>query len=108
MMQRYAQLKNELAKIQNELAEIEAALKAEVLESGEIAGFGFRAYMKPGRKSINHQKAARENGAWESLIEKHSKTKVTVSWAKITQEMGIKNLDDYTNQGNPVFVVEPV
>jgi hypothetical protein len=108
MLDRYARLKSELAEIQNELEEIEAQLRLQVETSGEVAGFGFRAYMKPGRKSTNHEAAAHENGAWDSLIEKHSKTKVTVSWAKVTAEMGLKNLSEYTTEGQPAFVVESI
>lgn len=108
MLQRYAQLRSELAEIQNELSEIESELKQRAEETGEIAGFGFRAYFKPGRKSTNHEAAAKAHGVWDDLIEKHSKTKVTVSWAAITKEMGVKNLDEYTTQSDPVFVVESI
>lgn len=106
MLQRYAQLKNELERIQHEIAEIEDNLRQQVDKTGEIAGFGFRAYFKPGRKSTDHEAAARANGVWDDLIEKHSRAKVTISWAKITKEMGIVSLDEYTTQGEPVFVVE--
>lgn len=108
MLERYAQLKNELAEIQNELAEIESELRQTVDETGEMAGFGFRAYYKPGRKSTNHEAAAKANGAWPELIEKHTVVKPSISWAKITKEMGIKTLDEFTAQGDPVFVIEEI
>ena len=106
MLDRYAQLKNELAEIQNEIAQIEAALQQQVETSGEVAGFGFRAYMKPGRKSTNHEAAALAHGVWPELVEAHSTTKTTVAWAKVTKEMGLKNLSEYTTESAPVFVVE--
>ena len=108
MLGRYAQLKNELAEIQNEIAQIEAQLRQQVETSGEVAGFGFRAYMKQGRKSTNHEDAAKANGAWDDLIEKFSTTKTTVQWAKVTKEMGLKDLDAFTTQADPVFVVEAI
>lgn len=108
MLDRYAQLKNELAEIQNELAEIEAQLRRQVEASGEMAGFGFRAYMKPGRKSTNHEAAANAHGVWPELVEKFSTTKTTVQWAKVTKEMGLKNLDEFTTEGEPSFVVEAI
>lgn len=108
MLDRYAQLKNELAEIQNELAEIEATLKAQVEQSGEVAGFGYRAYMKPGRKATNHEKAVRDNNAPEELITKWTTIpEPSIQWAKITKEMKIK-LDDYTTVGKPSFVVEAI
>lgn len=108
MLNRYAQLKNELAEIQNEIAQIEAALRQQVETSGEVAGFGFRAYMKPGRKFTDHEAAAKSAGAWPELIEKFSTTKTTVQWAKVTKEMGLKNLDEYTTENAPAFVVEAI
>lgn len=107
MLDRYAQLKNELAEIQNEIAEIEAALKAQVEDSGEVAGFGYRAYMKPGRKTVKHEAAAKAGGVWPELVEKYSTTKTTVKWAAITKELGL-NLSEYTTVGKPSFVIESI
>jgi len=106
MLERYAQLKNELAEIQNELTEIESKLRQTVDETGEVAGFGFRAHYKPGRKSTNHEAAAKARGAWPELIEKHTVVRSSISWAKITKEMGLRDLDEFTVQGEPVFVIE--
>lgn len=108
MLGRYAQLKKELAEIQNEIAQIENALHEMVQTTGEMAGFGFRAYMKPGRKSTDHEAAALAYGVWPDLVEKFSTTKVTVQWAKVTKEMGLKNLDEYTTESAPTFVVEAI
>lgn len=107
-LKRYAQLKNELAEIQNELALIEKELAQHVKESGEVAGFGYRAYMKAGRKVYQHEKAAKDNNAPEELIKKYTTIPdPSIQWAKVTKEMKL-NLSAYTTTGSPVFVVEAI
>lgn len=108
MLDRYAQLRSELAEIQNEIAQIETALREQVEASGEVAGFGFRAYLKPGRKSTDHEAAANAHGVWPELVEKFSTVKTTVQWAKVTKEMGLKTLDEFTTESAPAFVVEAI
>lgn len=119
-LDRYAQLKIELSEIKNEIAQVEAELREQVGKSGEVAGFGFRAYLKPGRKSIDHQ-AAVDAAILEynrhkmhslaneaiALVEKYSTVKTTVQWAKVTKEMGLK-LDKFTTEGATEFVIEAI
>ena len=120
MLNRYAQLKSELAEIQNEMAQIEAALRQQVESSGEVAEYGFRAYLKPGRKSTDHQAAVDATMAEYNrhqmhslaseaiaLVEKYSTVKTTVQWAKVTKEMGLR-LNEFTTESAPVFVVEAI
>ena len=57
MMKRYAEIKAQIALLRDEMLTIESELLLQVEKTGEIAGHGFRAYMKPGRKSIKHQAA---------------------------------------------------
>jgi hypothetical protein len=119
MLERYAELKQRQATIAAELAEIETAL-AERAKSGPVAAGGWIAHWKPGRKSTNHEAAAKAefeeynryelhtlSDALRGIQEKHSTTKTTVAWAKVTAEAKI-DVVPFTVEGAPVFVVEEV
>lgn len=121
MLDRYAQLKSELAEIQNEISQIEADLRDQVETSGEVAGFGFRAYMKPGRKSTDHEAAIKalfeeynQHGMHgmavqlSRVVDKYSTTKTTVQWAKVTKDAKVKNLSEFITESAPTFVVEAI
>jgi hypothetical protein len=104
-LERYAQLKNELAEIQNELALIEQELAHKVKSNGEIVAGGWRAYMKPGRKTTDHEAAARAADVPNVVIEKYTTVKTSVEWAQVTKAAGCPTAE-FTTQGDPVFVVE--
>jgi hypothetical protein len=120
-LKRYAELKAQADAIRQEMAGIEADLQTAVTETGsQLAGYGWCAYLKPGRKSIDHEAAVQakieeydEHGmhslahGLDELIEQMSTTKVTVKWAEVTKRAAI-NTEPFTKEGEPVFVVEPV
>ncbi len=120
MLQRYAELKAWQNAIAAELAEIEAQLRQTVDETGEVAGFGYRAYYKPGHKSTDHEAAV---NAILSDYDKHemhslanhlreiqdefSATKVTVAWAKVTKKAKI-DVTPFTVDGPPSFEIDKI
>lgn len=104
-LKRYAELQDKLVDIRNEITTIEEEIRGVVDKSGPVAGYGYIAKFKPGRKSTNHELAATENSAPRDLVDKFSTTRVTVQWAKITKEMGI-DLEPYTSAGDSTFVIE--
>ena len=120
MLDRYNDIQAAIATLQAEAAGIEAALREQVEASGTVAGHGWIAHMKRGRKSTDHEAAVK--AAFETYDEhqmhmaamtlhdlKHTytTTKVTTAWAQVTKAAGL-DLEPYTTQAPPVFVVEPV
>ena len=117
-LDRYNDIQEMIAFLQAEAADIEAALREQVEETGTVAGYGWIATMKPGRKSTDHEAAVKaafeeytEHG-YHSLgdklreaQERHTTTKVTVAWAQVTKAAAL-DLEPHTTQGKPVFVVE--
>ena len=88
------------------LAELEAAVPP-----GDTVTFaGFKAQWKPGRKTTDHESVAQDMAVDAAIIEKHTAVKTTVAWAKVTKEarIGQAVLDQYTIEGPPSFVVEPI
>ena len=104
MLKRYAEIKLKITELQNELTDIESELQGDVEKSGEMSGHGYRAFMKPGRKSTDHQTAAKASGDWAHLAETYSTTKTTVRWAAVTKAMGI-DLAPYTSVSPATFTV---
>jgi len=105
-IERYAQLAGELAEIENEMTQIEMALRTEVNSTGEVMyGGGYVAYMKHGRNSTDHEAAAKSANVPASIIQKYSTVKTIVAWAKVTKEAKV-NIEPFTVQGDPVFVIE--
>lgn len=131
MLGRYAELKKQLHEIQvqaalqsapilNELASIESELHDKVKLTGTIASHGYIAKLKPGRKSTDHEGAVKSAfdeyskygmhslaSNLHDIQEKHSTTKVSVAWAKVTKEAKIET-DPFTVESDPVFVIEEV
>lgn len=133
LLARYNDIQQAIAALQAEADEIENALCKQVEETGTIAGYGWIATMKPGRKATDHEAAAVGQivpDLFEALWEKHTvatvKTPLTThsleslieifgddlvgtstAWAKITKD-GKCNLERHTTQAPPVFVVERV
>ncbi|MEM9945494.1 MAG: hypothetical protein AAF810_05450 [Cyanobacteria bacterium P01_D01_bin.36] len=100
-------LRERQSAIQEQIKQVEVQLKIEVEQHGPIEGFGLRAHFKPGRKSTNHEAAAKAANASQALIDEHSTTKTTVQWAEVTKAAKV-DLVLFTAQGEPSFVVESV
>jgi hypothetical protein len=98
----------------HELAQARKAILAELEKAvapGETVAFaGYQCLWKPGRKSTDHESAAKAAHVPESIIEAHSTTKTTVAWAKVTKDAKVPKavLEQFTTEGAPSFVVEPV
>jgi DnaJ-domain-containing protein 1 len=105
LLKRYSEIEAEIESLRLEQREITDSLERHVHDNGELSAHGYRAYMKLGRKSTRHQDAAKNAPA--ELVEKYSVTKTTVSWAKITKEMGI-DLTEFTSISNPIFDIKKV
>ena len=101
----YKELQAQIAQLQAEAEAITDELKAHVADFGEVAGYGVRAYMKAGRKSTDHEAAAKDHDVPAEVVEKHTVIKSTVSWAKVTKELKIDTAP-YTKEGAPTFVIE--
>jgi len=120
MIDRYAEIQGLVAFLQAEAAEIEAALRVQVEATGPVAGYGWIAQLKPGRKSTDHEAAVRDAVEFANFNalhdmahklreaqERHTTTKVTTAWAQVTKAAGL-DVEPYTTQAPPVFVVERV
>lgn len=118
MLDRYNEIMQQIAALTEEANEIKAAVRAQVEESGEMAGHGWRAYFKPGRNSTDHEAAVK---AWQAeidehgmhglalklkeVVEKHTTVKTSDAWAKVTKDAKI-DTSDFTTQSEPAFVIE--
>jgi len=120
MLDRYNEIQEMIAFLQAEVADIESALRVQVEETGTVAGYGWIAQLKPGRKSTDHEAAVRDAVEFTNFNalhdmahklreaqERHTTTKVTTAWAQITKAAGL-DVELYTTQAPPVFVVERV
>ena len=120
MLDRYAEIQKQLDILEAEARAIEDALRKQVEETGTVAGHGWIAHIKPGRKSTDHEAAVKaafltydEHQMHMAAMTLHdlkhtyTTTKVTTAWAQVTKAAGL-DLEPYTTQAPPVFVVEPV
>lgn len=121
MLQRQQELKQQAQNIAYQIELIEGLIKEYVIEqNAPLSAFGVVAWMKPGRKTINHEKAVMEQmdeysdhgmhslgSALEATIERFSTTKTTVKWAEVTQAARIDTAP-FTVEAPAVFVIEPV
>ena len=120
ILDRYNDIQEMIAFLQAEAAEIESALRVQVEETGTVAGHGWIAQLKPGRKSTDHEAAVKaafadcDEHGWHNtantlreLQGRHTTTKVTTAWAQVTKAAGL-DVEPYTTQAPPVFVVERV
>jgi len=120
MLDRYNDIQEMIVFLQAEAVEIEAALRVQVEETGTVAGHGWIATMKPGRKSTDHEAAVKaafltydEHQMHMAAMTLHdlkhtyTTTKVTTAWAQVTKAAGL-DVEPYTTQAAPVFVVERI
>ena len=107
LLARYSQIMQQIEALRAEAAEVESQLKSFVGEVGQVEDFGYRAYFRPGRKSTDHEAAAKAANVPSVIIEKFSTVKVSVAWARVTKEAGV-NTADFTTQGESEFVIERV
>lgn len=118
-------MKPDIDKVLSEYAAIETAVKilqeqqkflsdmlhAQVEKTNEpIQGHGVHAYMKDGRKSIDHERAVRNMGYLveedQAVIERNTRyPDPSIKWANVTKEMGI-DTEPFTTQAPPVFTIE--
>lgn len=105
-LKRYAELRTQAEAIRSELASIEADLQTAVAETGsQLAGYGYCAYMKPGRKSIDHEAAAKWANVPGEIVKKYTKVKETIAWAQVTKAANV-DVTNFTVIGEPVFFIE--
>jgi len=117
-LRRYKELKQEIDRLQYELSELAFGINSMAMKYGEVAGYGVRAYMKPGRKTTDHEAAYNalmdEINAeqWHDsaqvaagVVAKYTTTKITVAWAKVTGALKIDTAP-FTTEGEPSFVIE--
>ena len=106
-LKRLAEIRTAIANLQTEAEALTEALRMEVLESGPVEAFGLRAHIKKGRASTDHEAAAMAAQVAPAIIEKHSTTKVSVAWAKVTKEAKVDTAP-FTTTAPRVFVIEAV
>ena len=117
LLEKRQEIDLQMMDLRQAMADIDAQLEAYVKEHGEISAGGVRARMKPGRKSIDHEAAykhefdavfdADSKSVLSGIVEKHTTTKISVAWAKVTKEARI-DTSDYVTESAPSFVVEVV
>lgn len=105
LLKRYDEIELEILNLKTEQEEIKDALKRHVADHGEVSGYGWKATIKAGRKSTDHQAAVIDADVPVELLDKHTKVKPVTAWAKITKEAGL-DLSEYTTQGEPSFVIQ--
>lgn len=106
-LKRLAEIRAAIASLQAEAEAVTEALRMEVMKSGPVEAFGLRAHLKKGRASTDHEAAAMAAQVDPAIIEKHSTTKVTVAWAKVTKEAKVDTAP-FTTTPPPVFAIDPV
>jgi hypothetical protein len=105
-----SELDAQIALLQQQRKDMEKAIK-EATEVGEIIRGGrYQSLWKPGRKSTDHEQAAKAVNVPADIVEKHSTVKVTIQWAKVTKDAKIPKeiLAQYTTESDPVFAIEEV
>lgn len=107
LQERREALAEQLAGIDAEIAETAEIIKVTVRENGDVFSDDYHACFKPGRKSTDHESAATWANVPAAIIEKHTTTKTTVAWAKVTKDAKV-NVEPFTNEAPPVFVIERI
>ncbi len=108
-LKRYSELSEVILKAQKEMNDIKEKLEKEVLATGQISAHGYTARMKPGRKSINHEAAAKSAGvSYDVFLRFTTIPSPRTSWAKVTKEAGVHKdiLRQHTALSPPSFVIE--
>jgi len=87
----FAKLMLRWSMVKQELDDIEAAISEEVLARGESQYIGYTyAQYSAGRTTYGWEQAAQGAEVDQAIIDKHSKTTVSVSWAKVCEDAGIE------------------
>lgn len=116
-LKEYADVVKQLNELNVRKSELEERIKEHVTEHGAVTAYGFQCAYKTGRVTIDHESAvnatieqANAEGdvdkvtTLKSLIEQHSVTKTTTSWAKVTGAMKI-DVKPFTKQGELTFTI---
>ena len=108
LLKELSDINDSLAALTTRKTEIEAEVKSAVDRTGApVSAYGLIARYKAGRKSTDHEAAAKAAGVPQDLVNRHSKTKVTVAWAKVTKDAKV-DIAPYTIEGDPVFAIEAI
>lgn len=107
MLAEYTAMERAITTLQERKGQIEDEIKAFVVDTGNpVSGYGLRGYLKPGRKSINHEQAAIDAKVAQDIINKHTVLPPPrTSWAKVTKEANV-DTSGYVTQGPSQFVIE--
>lgn len=114
----YAAIETAMAVLREQQERIARDLKQHVVEitGAPVESHGYRAYMKPGRKSTDHRKAACDAAGLgqmsgdelQDIIDEYTiQPDPRTSWAKVTKAAGI-DTSGYVTQKPPSFVIEQV
>ena len=99
-----AHLHAEYNRAASRAAALADAIRAEVLtRRATVTLNGVTAKYAAGRIEYDHERAARAANAPEALVAQHTKAKISVSWAKVTEEMGL-DMQGYVKPGRPATV----
>jgi hypothetical protein len=109
MLSEYAMMDAGIRVLEERKSALADAIKETVESTGHpIEAHGLRARMKPGRKSIDHEMAAREAGVSPEIIALHTvQPAPRTSWAKVTAQ-ALVDTSSYVTQAPPKFVIERV
>ncbi len=103
LFKRYSELQGEILEINDELRRIEEMLKHNTGRFENLEGCGFVTGWKWGRKKYFYEEAVKNANAPQFLINQHTKTRI--DWRTIAKKLDLP-LDDYLEQGPPVFSVK--
>lgn len=105
LMERRKAIAEQLASLDAEISETMAIIEAEAKKDGDVFGYGYHAGYKPGRKSTNHEAAAKWANVPGEIVKKYTKVKETIAWAQVTKAANV-DVTNFTVIGEPVFFIE--
>lgn len=100
-----SELNDSIKALEQRRADLLAAIEQAVLENGDMKGYGYEATIAPGRKTTDHEAAARAAAVPQALVDKYTTVKPTIAWAKVTKEAKA-DIAPFTTTGDPVFTVK--
>lgn len=111
LLKKYAELIKKREHLNDAILDTGAAIETLVMREGAMSGYGIKAHMKAGRKSIDHKGAAEYADVNEDIIKQFTKRPAPrTAWAKVTKAARVTSqiLREHTTQNDPTFVIEAV
>jgi hypothetical protein len=104
----FTQYKAALVAAENARLEVERLrllIVDHVNQNGSVQFSGVRAYYKPGRRTIDHEAAAKSVGVAQEIIDRFTKTKSITAWAEVTKAANV-DTSAFVSQSEPTVVID--